>query len=201
MVMAIMRLRRGACQIASYAEIECRHDDGQAMTTAIGNTIKAARIARGLTLQNVAESLGLRSRQQIYEWESGRVCPGPKHLAKLADVLGLQVTDLLPQPNHNRPAEAGQTGADMTSPITAAHAHRLMLAANNRFASASHRFVGSGVDRYAEAHIREIQAIVDRATACVELVEVFPNGLRKFRSVDAAGAVVSEWTDGPAKTT
>lgn len=67
------------------------------MTTAIGNTIKAARIARGLTLQCVAESLGLRSRQQIYEWESGRVCPGTKHLAKLAEVLGLELSDLLPR--------------------------------------------------------------------------------------------------------
>ena len=65
--------------------------------TTIGPTIKAARNARGLTLQNVAESLGLRHRQQIYEWESGRVCPGTKHLAKLAEVLGLQVTDLLPK--------------------------------------------------------------------------------------------------------
>jgi transcriptional regulator with XRE-family HTH domain len=70
---------------------------GRGMTTTIGNTIKAARIARGLTLQSVAESLGLRSRQQIYEWESGRVCPGPKHLAKLAEVLGLDVRDLLPR--------------------------------------------------------------------------------------------------------
>jgi len=67
------------------------------MTTTIGNTIKAARIARGLTLQNVAESLGLRSLQQIWEWESGRVCPGRKHLAKLAEVLGLQLADLLPR--------------------------------------------------------------------------------------------------------
>ncbi len=67
------------------------------MTTTIGHTIKAARNARGLTLQNVAESLGLRSRQQIWEWESGRVCPGPKHLAKLAEVLGLEITDLLPR--------------------------------------------------------------------------------------------------------
>ena len=67
------------------------------MTTTIGNTIKAARRARGLTLQNVAESLGLRFRQQIYEWESGRVCPGTKHLAKLAEVLGLDVRDLLPR--------------------------------------------------------------------------------------------------------
>ena len=66
--------------------------------TTIGHTIKAARRARGLTLQNVAESLGLRSRQQIWEWESGRVCPGTKHLAKLAEVLGLDVLDLLPNP-------------------------------------------------------------------------------------------------------
>ncbi len=76
------------------------------MTTTIGNTIntiKAARIARGLTLQNVAESLGLRSRQQIYEWESGRVCPGTKHLAKLAEVLGLDVLDLLPRESDNAP--------------------------------------------------------------------------------------------------
>ena len=63
----------------------------------IGERIKAARIARGLTLQCVAESLGLRSRQQIYAWEAGRRNPGPKHLAKLAEVLGLQVTDLLPK--------------------------------------------------------------------------------------------------------
>lgn len=67
------------------------------MTTTIGNTIKAARIARGLTLQNVAASLGLTSRQQIWEWESGRVCPGTKHLAKLAEVLGLEIADLLPR--------------------------------------------------------------------------------------------------------
>ena len=63
----------------------------------IGARIRAARMARGLTLQNVAESLGLRSRQQIYEWERGIVCPGPKHLAKLADVLGLEIADLLPR--------------------------------------------------------------------------------------------------------
>lgn len=65
--------------------------------TTIGHTIKAARNARGLTLQCVAESLGLRSRQQIYAWEAGRRNPGPKHLAKLAEVLGLEIADLLPR--------------------------------------------------------------------------------------------------------
>ena len=65
--------------------------------TTIGHTIKAARRRRGLTLQNVAASLGLTSRQQVYEWESGQVQPGPKHLAKLAEVLGLEIADLLPR--------------------------------------------------------------------------------------------------------
>ena len=90
----------------------------------IGARIRAARIARGLTLQNVAESLGLTCRQQIYEWESDRVCPGPKHLAKLAEVLGLQVTDLLPQPNHNRPAEAGHGAQNEEKKMVAPLSHR-----------------------------------------------------------------------------
>jgi transcriptional regulator with XRE-family HTH domain len=62
----------------------------------IGPTIKAARQARGLTLAAVGSALGV-TRQYVYAWESGRRKPGPKHLAKLAEVLGLQVTDLLPQ--------------------------------------------------------------------------------------------------------
>ena len=62
----------------------------------IGPTIKAARQARGLTLAEVGGALGV-TRQYVYAWESGRRNPGPKHLAKLAEVLGLQVTDLLPK--------------------------------------------------------------------------------------------------------
>ena len=62
----------------------------------IGPTIKAARQALGLTLAELGNALGV-TRQYVYAWEAGRRNPGPKHLAKLADVLGLQVTDLLPQ--------------------------------------------------------------------------------------------------------
>ena len=72
----------------------------------IGPIIKSARQARELTLAEVGSALGV-TRQYVYAWEAGRRNPGPKHLAKLADVLGLQVTDLLPQPNHNRPASSG----------------------------------------------------------------------------------------------
>ena len=65
------------------------------MTTTIGNTIKAARIARGLTLQSVAASLGLTCRQQVYQWERGQVQPGPKHLgaANVAKYLQMSLDD------------------------------------------------------------------------------------------------------------
>lgn len=61
----------------------------------IGSLIKAARIQRGLTLANVGNALGV-TRQYVYSWEAGRRNPGPKHLAKLSEVLGLQIIDLLP---------------------------------------------------------------------------------------------------------
>ncbi len=68
----------------------------------IGPAIKAARQARRLTLAEVGYTLGV-TRQYVYAWEAGRRNPGPKHLAKLAEVLGLQVTDLLPRESDNAP--------------------------------------------------------------------------------------------------
>jgi len=34
------------------------------------------------------------TRQYVYAWEAGRRNPSPKHLAKLAEVLGLEIADL-----------------------------------------------------------------------------------------------------------
>ena len=62
----------------------------------IGPAIKAARQARGFTLAEVGGALGV-TRQYVQAWEAGRRNPGPKHLAKLAEVLGLDVRDLLPR--------------------------------------------------------------------------------------------------------
>lgn len=62
----------------------------------IAATIKDARLARGLTLAAVGNALGV-TRQYVYALESGRRNPGRKHLAKLAEVLGLQLADLLPK--------------------------------------------------------------------------------------------------------
>ena len=61
----------------------------------IGSIIKAARIQRGLTLAEVGSALGV-ARQYVQAWEAGRRSPGPKYLTSLAEVLGLDVRDLLP---------------------------------------------------------------------------------------------------------
>ena len=68
----------------------------------IGPTIKAARQALGLTLAELGNALGV-TRQYVQAWEAGRRNPGPKHLAKLAEVLGLDVLDLLPRESDNAP--------------------------------------------------------------------------------------------------
>lgn len=41
-------------------------------------------------------ALGIKHIQQVSEWERGKVRPGCKHLAQLAEVLGLEIIDLLP---------------------------------------------------------------------------------------------------------
>ena len=62
----------------------------------IGTRIKTARQARGLTLQAVGDALGIDGRH-VQAWEAGRRSPGPKYLTSLAEVLGLEITDLLPK--------------------------------------------------------------------------------------------------------
>ena len=60
-----------------------------------GPELKARRKELELTMQDVADRVGLVHRQQVYEWERGRVRPGRKHLAKLAMVLQVSIADLI----------------------------------------------------------------------------------------------------------
>ena len=62
----------------------------------IGTLIKAARQARKLTQKQVGEALGINDRH-VQAWEAGRRNPGLMYLARLAEVLGLEITDLLPR--------------------------------------------------------------------------------------------------------
>ena len=63
-----------------------------------GPELKARRKDLGLTMQDVADRVGLVHRQQVYEWESGKVRPGRKHLRKLAIVLQVSIADLIVTP-------------------------------------------------------------------------------------------------------
>lgn len=67
-----------------------------------GPELKARRKELGLTMQDVADRVGLVHRQQVYEWERGKVRPGRKHLANLAMVLQVSIADLLQPPSHPR---------------------------------------------------------------------------------------------------
>jgi DNA-binding XRE family transcriptional regulator len=67
-----------------------------------GHELKARRKELELTMQDVADRVGLVHRQQVYEWERGKVRPGRKHLRRLAMVLQVSIADLLQPPSHPR---------------------------------------------------------------------------------------------------
>lgn len=61
--------------------------------SAVGKKIRGARISKGLTLQNVADSLGVRT-PSVAQIESGRALPSPDRLPALAELLELDLVEL-----------------------------------------------------------------------------------------------------------
>jgi len=60
------------------------------MTEPIGQTIRRARIRRGLTQQQLAERLGITGNAVAF-WERGQFTPRRHRVAALAEALGLGV--------------------------------------------------------------------------------------------------------------
>lgn len=63
-------------------------------TQTLGERIRAARQAAGLSQEKLAERLGL-TRQAVTKWETGQSAPSTENLLHLAEVLGVPVTALL----------------------------------------------------------------------------------------------------------
>ena len=63
-------------------------------TQTLGERIRAARQAAGLSQEKLAERLGL-TRPAVTKWESGQSAPSTENLLRLAEVLGVPVTALL----------------------------------------------------------------------------------------------------------
>lgn len=69
-----------------------RDRDRVAQMAEVGRSVRAARVARGLTLEAVGSSCGLL-KAQVWRVERGAsVCP--THLARVAGVLGLSLDGL-----------------------------------------------------------------------------------------------------------
>ena len=63
-------------------------------TQTLGERIRAARQAAGLSQEKLAERLGL-TRQAVTKWETGQSAPSTENLLRLAEVLGVPMTALL----------------------------------------------------------------------------------------------------------
>jgi len=66
-------------------------------TLPFGLRLRGLRLARGLTMAELAERIGV-SQPAISQWESGREKPGRESLLKLSAELGVSVEDLLSNP-------------------------------------------------------------------------------------------------------
>lgn len=79
--------------------IVCPHCDGTGRMSieraSIGDTILAARKAKGMTQQDLCEKVQL-SRAQIANIEAGRSDMPLKTLARFAEALGCSMRDLIP---------------------------------------------------------------------------------------------------------
>lgn len=60
----------------------------------VGDNIKAARIAAGLTQKELAAKIGLRHYQILQRWEYGQFKPSMNYLLKLADTLNMPIEEL-----------------------------------------------------------------------------------------------------------
>ena len=77
-----------------------RYQRTRRATRLTGPELKARRKELELTMQDVADRVGLVHRQQVYEWERGKVRPGRKHLRRLAMVLQVSISDLIGGQRH-----------------------------------------------------------------------------------------------------
>ncbi len=73
----------------------------------IGTRIRAARVDRGLTQDELAGRVGV-SRSAVAQWETGRAGQITGNLSRIAGVLGVNVEYLMFGDSKHAPAAAGQ---------------------------------------------------------------------------------------------
>jgi transcriptional regulator with XRE-family HTH domain len=64
-----------------------------------GGRLRQLREERGLSQQDLANSVGVESDGTIRRWETGKRWPGPDTIEKLAKALGVRARDLFTFPD------------------------------------------------------------------------------------------------------
>ena len=77
----------------------------------IGERIRAARQARGITQEQLAEEVGV-SRSAVAQWETGRAGQLTGNLSRIAEVLGVGIEHLAHGRDRRGPIQAG-TGDEL----------------------------------------------------------------------------------------
>lgn len=80
----------------------------------VGQRLRAARIAAGLTVREAAAQLGLRDHSQLVRYENGLTQPPLDRLAHIAAVYRLSLAALLAQHDAAMPLVAAVDGAEAT---------------------------------------------------------------------------------------
>ena len=78
------------------SSIDARFSCGySAAMSTIHGRIKAARIAKGLSMEQLAELVGIKAWQTVQQWENGSTAPSRKRLSTVAETLGVTAEYLL----------------------------------------------------------------------------------------------------------
>jgi transcriptional regulator with XRE-family HTH domain len=60
------------------------------------NNLKQIRLQKGMTLRQVATTMGLQCEDRLSLWENGKSMPSTVNLIKLCEIYNIQVTEMFP---------------------------------------------------------------------------------------------------------
>lgn len=81
----------------------------------IHTRIKAARNELGLSMEQMAEQLGLAAWQTVQQWENGNTAPSRRRLPKVAELLGVTQEYLLSGTRDGAPTAGGKPSKSLAS--------------------------------------------------------------------------------------
>lgn len=90
----------------SHAWMQSEHD--------LAARIESRRVATGMSKAGLARACGV-TRQQVYNWDSGRTWPGRREMLALAAALETSVSYLYGETDDPRPAPCWVTGEGPSS--------------------------------------------------------------------------------------